>query len=246
MYRRIATTLREAIHRGEFKPGDQLPTEMELTERYRVSRTTVRQALSLLTTEGLIETATSRGTRVRTRVPLTLTATRYERAHRQVSANDAFRAELAAQGRTARQTFDMSVIPARPEIAERLGFAEEALVVLRRLVLTVDDQPLAIQESYYPHDIAAGTEIMSPGDVERGTIRVLADLGHDETRHVDEIATRPPTPEEVRILQLDSGTPVLDLIRTAYDQDEQPVRLTWNTYAGHCIRLRYLLGAPGQ
>lgn len=244
MYRRIAATLREAIHGGEFKPGDQLPTEMELIKRYEVSRTTVRQALGLLTTEGLIETATSRGTRVRTRVPLTLTATRYERGHRWVSANDAFRAELEAQGRTAGQTFDMRVIPAKPEVAERLNLDEDALVVLRRLVLTVDDEPLAVQESYYPYDIAEGTEIMSPGDVKRGIIRVLADLGHEETRHSDEIMTRPPAPDEVRVLRLDSGTPVLDLIRTAYDQNERPVRLTWNTYAGHGIRLRYALGAP--
>lgn len=242
MYRRIATELRESIHRGDYKPGDQLPTEMELQRQHEVSRTTIRQALGLLTTEGLIEAATSRGTRVRDRVPLVLTATHYERDDRFVSANDAFRTELEAQSRKAGQTFTMSVIPARSEIADRLNIEHDSLVVLRRLVLTIDDSPLAIQSSYYPHDIAAGSEIMSPHDVERGTIKVLAELGHIEQSHVDEITTRPPTPEEVRTLNLDSGTPVLDLIRIAYDQAGRPVRLTWNTYAGHSIRLKYELG----
>lgn len=244
IYRRIAAELRDAIHRGDYAPGDQLPTELELTQRHHVSRPTVRQALSLLTSEGLIETATSRGTRVRARVPLTLTATRYERGHRAVSANDAFRAELEEQGRKPGQTFEMRIVPAKPEVAERLRVEPGSLVVLRRLNLTVDGAPLAIQESYYPHSIAEGTEIMSTSDVTRGVIRVLAELGHEEKSHTDEIMTRPPTPDEVRTLDLETGTPVLDLIRTAYDQDRTPVRLTWSTYAGHSIRLRYDLGEP--
>lgn len=62
-YRRIADELRRRIQSGELT--GQLQTEAKLAEQYEVSRTTVVQALNLLKTEGLIESATSKGTRVR-------------------------------------------------------------------------------------------------------------------------------------------------------------------------------------
>lgn len=242
LHQRIAAELRAAIHQGQLKAGDRLPTEQALMAKYGASRTPVRQALTTLANEGLIETATSRGTFVREHRPLTLHATRYEREHREVSAVDAYRSELTAQGREAGQSFEMRVIPASEAVASRLGISEGAMVVLRRLVRTVDGQPSSIQDSFYPYDIAEGTEILKPGDVERGTIRVLAEHGHAEIGYIDEITPRmPPRDEEARLLQLGPGVPVLDQIRTAYTAD-RPVRLTWNTWAGHSIHLVYEIG----
>lgn len=244
LYEQVADDLRQAILRGDYKPGDRLPPDRELTERYGVSRITMRRAVGMLAAEGLIQGRTSRGTVVLDRRPLTLTASRYERdrGRHDSSAADAYRDELAAQGRQADQRFEMRVIPASARVAERLRVPPSSMVVLRRLVRFVDDRPTSIQDSYYPDDIAAGTEIMSPDDVPRGTIRVLAELGHEEVGHVEEIAVRmPPAEEERRILQLGVSVPVLDQIRTAYTV-ARPVRLTWTTWAADAIRLVYELG----
>lgn len=242
LHERIAADLRAAIHQGQFKAGDRLPTEQELMAKYGASRSPVRQALGTLANEGLIESATSRGTFVREHRPLTLWATRYERDHREVTAVDAYHSELAEQGRDAGQTLEMRIVPATTAVASRLRVPEESLVVLRRCVRTVDGQPSSIQDSYYPYDIAEGTDIVSPGDVERGTIRVLAEKGHVEVGYVDEIVPRmPPKTDETRILQLGPGVPVLDQIRTAYTT-ERPVRLTWNVWAGSSIHLVYEIG----
>ncbi|MGC9064645.1 MAG: GntR family transcriptional regulator, partial [bacterium] len=54
IYAKIAETLREEIKNGTLKPGDQLPTEEELCNFYNVSRGTIRKALSLLESEGII------------------------------------------------------------------------------------------------------------------------------------------------------------------------------------------------
>ncbi|WP_229852686.1 GntR family transcriptional regulator [Streptomyces parvulus] len=62
---RIAAELRRHIASGEFSAGDQLPTLPALSEHYRVSETTIRNALALLRNEGLIETRARAGTRVR-------------------------------------------------------------------------------------------------------------------------------------------------------------------------------------
>src|SRR5580704_15573312 len=62
VYRQIAEDLREQIESGQLKPGQQLRTEIELREHYSASRNTVRDAIKLLTTLGLVETRPGQGT----------------------------------------------------------------------------------------------------------------------------------------------------------------------------------------
>ncbi len=64
-YRRIAAELRTAIEAGDLRPGDALPSEAALVERYGVSRGTARQALADLEGAGLIEAHHGRGRFVR-------------------------------------------------------------------------------------------------------------------------------------------------------------------------------------
>ena len=54
-YRQVAQALRADIAGGTFSAGDALPTEMSLCDRYRISRHTAREALRLLSEDGLIE-----------------------------------------------------------------------------------------------------------------------------------------------------------------------------------------------
>ena len=62
MYRRIADDLRDKIESGALPHGSQLPTEIELRERYDASRNTVRDAMKWLITRGLVETRPGQGT----------------------------------------------------------------------------------------------------------------------------------------------------------------------------------------
>ena len=62
IYRQIADDLRHQIETGELRPGEQLETEIELREKYNASRNTIRDAIKLLTTRGLIETRPGQGT----------------------------------------------------------------------------------------------------------------------------------------------------------------------------------------
>ncbi len=69
LYRQLEEILKEAIRRGEFRPGDRLPTEMELCEIFGVSRITVRQALNELAREGFLYRQQGSGTFVNDRIP---------------------------------------------------------------------------------------------------------------------------------------------------------------------------------
>ena len=58
---RVCKLIVAAILRGEFSVDHKLPTEFELTARYAVSRTTVREALSRLRSEGIVESRRGSG-----------------------------------------------------------------------------------------------------------------------------------------------------------------------------------------
>ncbi len=61
----IAMHLRQLIASGQLKPGDQLPTETLLCQQFGVSRTTLREAIQMLRTTGLLEVTPGRGSFVR-------------------------------------------------------------------------------------------------------------------------------------------------------------------------------------
>src|SRR5215471_14253896 len=76
IYRQIADDLRQQIESGELRPGEQLKTEIELREKYDTSRNTIRDAIKLLITRGLIETRPGQGTFVvETIIPFVTTLT---------------------------------------------------------------------------------------------------------------------------------------------------------------------------
>jgi GntR family transcriptional regulator, transcriptional repressor for pyruvate dehydrogenase complex len=64
LYEEIAADLASAISEGRPKPGEFLPTEQALSEKYRASRTAIREALRVLNTRGMVEVMHGRGTRV--------------------------------------------------------------------------------------------------------------------------------------------------------------------------------------
>lgn len=62
LYQQIGEVLRTRIERGELVPGDQIPSENELTDQYRVSRNTARLAIGSLILDGLVYRVKGRGT----------------------------------------------------------------------------------------------------------------------------------------------------------------------------------------
>ena len=62
LYQEIVEQIQQQVLSGALKPGDQIPAERDLAERFGVSRTAVREAIKSLTEKGLIEVFVGRGT----------------------------------------------------------------------------------------------------------------------------------------------------------------------------------------
>jgi GntR family transcriptional regulator len=241
MYRRIAGELRAKIHSGELPPGGRLPTEPELAEQYGVSRNTVRLALGQLINEGMITATQGRGTFVREHVVLTTHASTFEAPNRPALPTDAYVSEVLKAGRKPSQDFEMRIVEATSEVAERLCVDEGEAVILRRCLRRVDGEGSSIQDTYYPMDLAQEHPLlMSPKDIPQGTTRYLAEGGHPQVGYLDELTTRMPGPEEARFFEVPAGVPVLVHVRTGYTTT-RPVRVTVTVHAGDRNRLVYEL-----
>jgi GntR family transcriptional regulator len=228
LYHQLATLLRERIDRGELAPGERVPTESELAERFTTSRNTVRLALDVLRKEGLIISQQGRGSFVRIAPPMkyfaSLTGSRRRRLETD-RRRDTFAQQVEAQGKTPKQISTVEVIPAPEEIASRLALNSGQDVVVRRRVMYANDEPIQLGDSYYPLEIVQDSKIMDPADVVEGTDQVLEDLGYVPSRYADEISWRMPTSDETTKLHLGPGVPIARVLRTSFDQHDKAIEV---------------------
>lgn len=228
LYQQLAALLREQIYAGMLPPGTQVPTEVELSERYDTSRNTVRLALNALRVEGLVTSQQGRGSFVRADPPMkyyaSLTGSRTKRLEAD-RRRDTFAQQVEAQGKTPRQVSTTEVVPADGEIAAHLGIEPGEQVGLRKRVMYADADPIQLGDSYYPLSIVEGSKIMNPADVVEGTDQVLEDLGYIPSRYEDEITFRMPSADEATKLHISAGTPIGRLLRTSFDQNDQAIEI---------------------
>ncbi|MER7505428.1 GntR family transcriptional regulator [Nonomuraea pusilla] len=237
----MAAELRRAIYSGVLGPGAQLPTEAQLMEDHGVSRNTVRLALGELVNEGLVSRTPRRGTVVRDRRPLLIYPQRELEPQPKGELREAFAYAVAQEGREPSQYIEVLTVSPVEEIASRLELAEGELAVVRRRLRFVDGQPYNTNDSYFPRDLVADSEIARPGDIARGANRVLEELGHAQVRVVDDIWARMPNQEEAERLQLELGTPVMVYVRVGYDRFDTPVRVAVSVLPADKHLIRYEL-----
>lgn len=229
LHRQLADQVRERIISGDLPPGCQLPSEAELGEEYGVGRNTVRQALAVLRTEGLLRTAQGSGTFVAdpTGTPMTWRGTEaFSRSARLAATDTAgFQRELKALGRIGSVSLEVEQIAAPADIAERLDIPPGSNVVVRHRLQRIEGNLSALADSYFPLALVAGTEVAGEAKVRGGTDRAMADLGYEAVVRRDEITARMPTPEEAQELRIAGGVPVVLVVGTEITAEGLPVEV---------------------
>jgi GntR family transcriptional regulator len=243
-YQNIVEELRAAILEGRPGAGERLPSESELAQRYATSRPTVRRAIALLKAEGLVSTEQGRGSFVRARphVRLLLSGENFRR-HRRAGVSG-FNAQVAEQGQAPEQRLlEVTRMAASSEVALRLGVGRDSLVVVRRRLFLVNDEPVALCDSYYPGEWADGTALAREERIAGGAYRLIEDpsgpIARALKRSVDELVCRMPTPQEVEALRLAPGVPVVRVLRTVYDSQGAAVEVQETVAAADKHELRY-------
>ena len=239
VYQRIADDLRTQILSGDLGPGSPLPSEAELVRQYGSSRGPVRQAINLLRSEGLIDSHQGRGVFVRRRPPL-------RRLSIDGMVDGAWEAQESAEeigGRLEVRRYAPIAAPA--EVAERLGLPQGARVLARSFRFIVEGRPAQLSDSYLPYDRVRGTPVEDPENEPwpGGTLAQLRSLGVEVREIFEDVATRTPTPDEMRELGLRAGMPVFEVTRTIHATD-RPVVTSRLVIAGDRYVLTYRIPIP--
>lgn len=218
-YLRIAAALRSHIADGTYPPGSQLPTLPELERQYDVSLTTVRNALGVLRNEGLIESRTRAGHRVRELRPMErLSPERYRRRSDQAAladgSHDGDWVERHVQVRYLR-------VEATRELAELFGEAEGLPLLARHYVNHDAGVPTEISTSYVRWSTVAGTPAADPINEPwpGGMVAQLASLGVVVAQVEESLTAGMPTEEEAEVLRMGAGVPVLRWTRRMLTKD---------------------------
>jgi GntR family transcriptional regulator len=225
---------------GVLQPGDRLPSESELIRHYDVARMTVRQAMQELRAEGRVLAEQGRGVFVRPAAPVRrLASDRFARRHRD-AGQAAFLAEADKVGVLAEvDEIEISIGAPPQDVRERLQLDDGSDVVIRSRRYLAEGQPIETALSYIPAAIAVGTRIAEVDTGPGGIYARLEEAGHQLDKFVEEVTARMPTAEERRRLRLASGTPVLTVLRTAFDTDGVPVEVCDTVKAAPAYVLEY-------
>ncbi|MFE7037985.1 GntR family transcriptional regulator [Streptomyces atratus] len=226
-YVQIAEEIVQQIRAGILKPGDMVPSESELVERYGVSGGTIRKAMVEVRASDLVETRQGKGSMVKARPPVRhRSSDRFKRSHRQ-GGKAAYLAESEQSGAKA----GVSVLYIGPtdapkDIAERLGVPAGTQVLARSRLYFRNETPVETATSYLPWDVAKDIpELFAKNPGGGGIYARLEDHGHEFAEFVETLQARLATKAEASELALSPGASVVHLIREARTTEDRVVEV---------------------
>ncbi|HZR44518.1 MAG TPA: GntR family transcriptional regulator [Ktedonobacteraceae bacterium] len=220
-YFQLKEILREKIRSGEWKPGDHIPSERELSEQYGISRMTARQAITDLVNEGLFYREKGKGTFVSR-----------HKVTQQLIRLTGFNEDMRARGlRPGTKVLSAQMSPADQSTAERLHIEPGHLLFCLRRLRLADAQPLAIETSQLNFP---GCEKLLEEDLEGNSLYRLLETqyGLPLLEAEQELEAGLAGEEEARLLQIPVGSPVLFTRRTTYTDRNQPIEYARAVYRG--------------
>jgi GntR family transcriptional regulator len=227
LYYQLKQLLAERITKGEWQPGDMLPTEEQLQDQYKLSRTTVRQALKELEIEGLISRHRGRGTFV----------SRPKISH---SPDPRFNltAYLSEQGmRPGWRVLSAGWVRVTAEVAERLAVESDLqLYQLRRLRLA-NDEPIGY---HIAHVIPALGQAIDESRLDQGgSLDYLRATGQlDQSLANRTIEAILASDEVAKHLNIAKGNPILMIRRRVFNAEGMPVENMRAMYRGDRFQYR--------
>lgn len=226
VWKAIADALREDLAEGRYGPGDRLPTEAALAERFGVNRHTVRHGLAALVDEGLVRTRRGAGAFV------AATPTDYP-----IGTRVRFHENLIAAGRRPEKRVLTVVTRAATDgEARALEIAPGDPVCAYHGLSLADGHPIAVFESLFPMatlpGIAGALEEIS------SVTEALARCGvTDYTRRSTRLTAVRATAPQALHLHLGEGDPLLRSSGVNVDTDGRPVEYGRTWFAGDRVTL---------
>lgn len=206
--------LRQAIIRGTYNPGSQLPTEEELGELLGVSRTVVREALRALEDEGLIARRHGVGTFVRKNPIL-----------KNLNFNFGITEMIESAGlKPGTQSMAVRRETAEAEIAEKLGVEVGAELITIERVRTADDKPVVYTLDTFPEALVRGNTFDPNRLLQESLYEILEyEFGQVIEYGSAQILPAAATPEIAKMLAIPEGSLLLYIVQIDYAMGDRPL-----------------------
>jgi GntR family transcriptional regulator len=220
LYRQIKVLITQDMQAGVWKPGEMIPSEFELAERFKASQGTVRKAIDELAAENLVVRRQGKGTFVATHTEQT---TRYR--FLRLAADD-------GSGRgLERRLLECRRMRASAEVAHALELKSgDPVVFVRRLLLDLQ-RPVVLDEIWLPGRLFKDLSAQRLADYE-GPMYALfeAAFGVQMLRAEEKIRAVAATPAAAEWLAVAPGAPLLSVERRSLTYGERPVELRRGLY----------------
>jgi GntR family transcriptional regulator len=212
---RIAHRLRDAIERGEFEPGDVLPSETKLNEVFSVSRATSRSALNNLESDGLIVRRAGRGSIVLRK-----------RIDQPAKAVSGFSEDMRRRGlEPSYETLEADTLYAPSEITDALELDSKTRVFRSSRRLLADGALIGIAESWISPPILKGNAPPTVEVLDSTSLYVwLNDSCNVQICRAHQfIEAALASKSTAVLLGTNAGAPILIVRRTSYDSEGKPI-----------------------
>lgn len=226
LYQRLKELLLEEIDGGRLKPDDQVPSERELSERYAMSRMTVRHALTELVNEGMLYRHQGKGTFVAR-----------PKIRQKLMGLTSFTEDMVSRGmKPGARVLSVQITTAPYRVRQALGLEDENAQVLRveRLRLA-DDEPMALEVTHLP---VARFEALVRESLENVSLYDVLEKRYGVKPVVATQTIEPALADAqlARVLKVREGALLLLLERTTRDEHDEPIEFVSSHYRGDRYR----------
>ncbi|MEY2993439.1 MAG: hypothetical protein RL357_374 [Pseudomonadota bacterium] len=223
LYQQIKSLILQSLQSGEWKPGEMIPSEMDLAARYRVSQGTVRKAIDELAAGNLLVRRQGKGTFVATHTEAQI---QYRFLRLQPDEGD-----IQSEGPAERLIVSCKRQRAPAQVARLLGLATGEAVFQVRRVLSFHKVPTICEDLWLPAGPFKGLTIEQLSD-HQGPMYGLFEsaFGVRMVRAEEKIKAVNPDPQAAMLLKVGVTAPLLSVERIAYTYNDQPMELRRGLY----------------
>lgn len=221
LYRQIKALIVQSLDRGEWKPGELIPSEIDLAARFQVSQGTVRKAVDELAAEHMLLRRQGKGTFVAT--------------HHEARVRYRFLRlapdEEGEGGRAESRILECRRLRAPAEVARALDLRAGETVVLIRRLLSFNGVPTVLDDIWLPGAAFRGLtlELLNANRVPMYGL-FESEFGVSMVRADEKLRAVAATAETAALLGVPAGTPLLQVDRISYTYGDRPMEVRRGLY----------------
>lgn len=218
-YIRIHDAVKKQIDDGFWEIGQRLPSERDLADDYEVSRMTLRQAITLLVEEGILERRVGSGTYVAS-----------HRVQEKMRGTTSFTEIVHSQGKTpSSQVVSYQRKPANETEIQQLQLKTSDYVVRMERVRYADNMPLVFEVASIPEKLIRE---FKREDIAEHFFQTLTDNGYEIGKSQQTIYAKNASERVANYLKVPKNHAVLALTQVSYFTDGRPFEYVHSQYVG--------------